>query len=191
MRLRGWQNHGGVGAAVTTTAAGGGGEARASSLFANLRPAWARTEARPSWRAMSDEGGGFQRRRGENAGEQKNSGDAGAGGEIVDKKQKMGIAFTCTVCETRVARFFTKLSYEKGVVIIKLEEKDGCTVRVPAIPSPYCHHTAYTHHTHAPNVKPAAGAAAETSKLVRTLLSCWSSSLVAACHHATPSHIWF
>jgi hypothetical protein len=158
LRLKGGQERG-AGVAAATAAAtagggggGGGGGARASFLLGSLRPAWARTAARTSWRAMSDEGGGFQRRRGENAGEQRNAGDSDAEGENVDKKQKMGIAFTCTVCETRVARFFTKNSYEKGVVIIKLEEKDGCTVRAPAIPSPCCRHTAYTDilPTHAP-----------------------------------------
>jgi len=33
------------------------------------------------------------------------------------------IEFTCTVCETRVAKTFTKQAYEKGVVIIRC---DGC-----------------------------------------------------------------
>lgn len=83
--------------------------------------------AGPSWppgvRSMS-EGGGFQKVRGENAGEKRPQ-ELGQ----VDKKAKMGIAFTCMACETRVTRFFAKHSYERGVVIIKLEEKDGCTVR--------------------------------------------------------------
>ncbi len=39
----------------------------------------------------------------------------------------MGIVFTCTTCEARVARTFTRRSYEKGVVIVRVEEKDGCT----------------------------------------------------------------
>ena len=43
------------------------------------------------------------------------------------KLAKMGIVFTCTVCESRVARTFTRRSYEKGVVIVRLEQKDGCT----------------------------------------------------------------
>jgi mitochondrial protein import protein ZIM17 len=44
----------------------------------------------------------------------------------VTKLAKMGIVFTCTKCESRVARIFTRRSYEKGVVIVRLEEKDGC-----------------------------------------------------------------
>lgn len=36
---------------------------------------------------------------------------------------KMQIIFTCTVCNTKNSRKFSKLSYEKGVVII---ECDGC-----------------------------------------------------------------
>lgn len=36
---------------------------------------------------------------------------------------KMRIVFTCTVCNTRNSRKFSKLSYEKGIVII---ECDGC-----------------------------------------------------------------
>lgn len=36
---------------------------------------------------------------------------------------KMQIMFTCTVCNTRNSRKFSKLSYEKGVVIV---ECDGC-----------------------------------------------------------------
>ncbi|NP_001280639.1 uncharacterized protein LOC103308295 [Acyrthosiphon pisum] len=37
---------------------------------------------------------------------------------------KMQINFTCTVCNTRNSRRFSKLSYEKGIVII---ECDGCS----------------------------------------------------------------
>ncbi|XP_015368624.1 PREDICTED: DNL-type zinc finger protein-like [Diuraphis noxia] len=36
---------------------------------------------------------------------------------------KMQISFTCTVCNTRNTRRFSKLSYEKGIVIV---ECDGC-----------------------------------------------------------------
>lgn len=36
---------------------------------------------------------------------------------------KMQITFTCTVCNTRNSRRFSKLSYEKGIVIV---ECDGC-----------------------------------------------------------------
>lgn len=36
---------------------------------------------------------------------------------------KMQIMFTCKVCNTRNKRMFSKLSYEKGIVII---ECDGC-----------------------------------------------------------------
>jgi hypothetical protein len=74
-------------------------------------------------RSMSTETGGFQRRPGENVGEQKK-------GPPIDPKAKMGVAFTCTVCNTRVARFFSKISYERGVVIIKVTEEDGCTVNL-------------------------------------------------------------
>lgn len=37
---------------------------------------------------------------------------------------KMQIVFTCTVCNTRNSRKFSKVSYEKGIVII---ECDGCS----------------------------------------------------------------
>jgi len=37
---------------------------------------------------------------------------------------KMQINFTCTVCNTRNSRRFSKLSYEKGIVIV---ECDGCS----------------------------------------------------------------
>lgn len=37
---------------------------------------------------------------------------------------KMQIAFTCTVCNTRNRRQFSKISYEKGIVIV---ECDGCS----------------------------------------------------------------
>lgn len=36
---------------------------------------------------------------------------------------KMQIIFTCTVCNTRNSRKFSKVSYEKGIVIV---ECDGC-----------------------------------------------------------------
>jgi len=36
---------------------------------------------------------------------------------------KMQISFTCTVCNTRNHRQFSKISYEKGIVIV---ECDGC-----------------------------------------------------------------
>lgn len=36
---------------------------------------------------------------------------------------KMQIIFTCTVCDTRNKRMFSKISYEKGIVIV---ECDGC-----------------------------------------------------------------
>jgi len=36
---------------------------------------------------------------------------------------KMQINFTCTVCNTKNSRRFSKLSYEKGIVIV---ECDGC-----------------------------------------------------------------
>eukprot|EP00903_Cladosiphon_okamuranus_P007151 g6944.t1 len=35
------------------------------------------------------------------------------------REEKMTIVFTCTVCETRTAKTFAKLSYEKGVVIAR------------------------------------------------------------------------
>ncbi|CAM9967322.1 unnamed protein product [Scytosiphon promiscuus] len=35
------------------------------------------------------------------------------------REEKMTIVFTCTVCETRTAKSFAKLSYEKGVVIAR------------------------------------------------------------------------
>jgi protein import protein ZIM17 len=38
----------------------------------------------------------------------------------------MEIQFTCNKCETRQAKRFTRLSYEKGVVIVKC---DGCGVQ--------------------------------------------------------------
>jgi len=38
-------------------------------------------------------------------------------------KGEMQIAFTCTVCNTRNHRQFSKISYEKGIVIV---ECDGC-----------------------------------------------------------------
>ena len=78
-------------------------------------------------RKLCDDSGGFQRARGENAGEQRHREALGA----IDPKAKMGMAFTCTLCETRVTRFFSRLSYERGVVIIKLEKEDGCTVDCP------------------------------------------------------------
>lgn len=37
---------------------------------------------------------------------------------------KMQIVFTCTVCNTRNSRRFSKVSYEKGIVIV---ECDGCS----------------------------------------------------------------
>lgn len=37
---------------------------------------------------------------------------------------KMQIVFTCTVCNTRNSRKFSKVSYEKGIVIV---ECDGCS----------------------------------------------------------------
>ncbi|XP_025204514.1 DNL-type zinc finger protein-like [Melanaphis sacchari] len=37
---------------------------------------------------------------------------------------KMQITFTCAVCNTRNTRRFSKLSYEKGIVIV---ECDGCS----------------------------------------------------------------
>jgi hypothetical protein len=33
--------------------------------------------------------------------------------------QKMAVVFTCTVCNTRSARQFTKKSYDEGVVLIR------------------------------------------------------------------------
>lgn len=66
--------------------------------------------------------GGFQKRPGENFGELQSR-------PKVDPSAKMGITFTCTACETRITRFFHKMSYERGVVIIKVEEEHGCTVR--------------------------------------------------------------
>ena len=42
------------------------------------------------------------------------------------KQAKMGIVFTCSTCETRVTRVFSKRSYEKGVVIVRVEKEDGC-----------------------------------------------------------------
>eukprot|EP00904_Undaria_pinnatifida_P008279 jgi/Undpi1/4581/HiC_scaffold_18.g07935.m1 len=35
------------------------------------------------------------------------------------REEKMTIVFTCTVCETRTAKTFAKLSYEKGVVVAR------------------------------------------------------------------------
>ncbi|CAB1098665.1 unnamed protein product [Ectocarpus sp. CCAP 1310/34] len=35
------------------------------------------------------------------------------------REEKMTIVFTCTVCETRTAKTFAKLSYEKGVVLAR------------------------------------------------------------------------
>ncbi|VVC24797.1 Zinc finger, DNL-type [Cinara cedri] len=41
-----------------------------------------------------------------------------------ETSKKMQIIFTCTVCNTRNSRKFSKISYEKGIVII---ECDGCS----------------------------------------------------------------
>jgi len=38
--------------------------------------------------------------------------------------EKMHISFTCTVCNTRNHRQFSKISYEKGIVIV---ECNGCS----------------------------------------------------------------
>ncbi|CAM9393448.1 unnamed protein product [Ectocarpus fasciculatus] len=35
------------------------------------------------------------------------------------REEKMTVVFTCTVCETRTAKTFAKLSYEKGVVLAR------------------------------------------------------------------------
>eukprot|EP01127_Copromyxa_protea_P018809 TRINITY_DN5999_c0_g1_i1.p1 TRINITY_DN5999_c0_g1~~TRINITY_DN5999_c0_g1_i1.p1 ORF type:complete len:173 (-),score=23.92 TRINITY_DN5999_c0_g1_i1:173-664(-) len=37
----------------------------------------------------------------------------------IDPERKLGILFTCTVCQTRSAKTFSYTSYTKGVVIIK------------------------------------------------------------------------
>ena len=47
-------------------------------------------------------------------------GRLGGGGEETSKKQaRMAITFTCTVCDERSTKTFTKHSYTKGVVLIK------------------------------------------------------------------------
>ena len=75
---------------------------------------------RPFHSTVTVKSDGFQRTPGLNAGE--------LGGTASESKlAKMGIVFTCTNCEARVARTFTRRSYEKGVVIVRVEEKDGCT----------------------------------------------------------------
>jgi hypothetical protein len=75
---------------------------------------------RPFHSTVTARSEGFQRTPGLNAGE--------LGGTASESKlAKMGIVFTCTNCETRVARTFTRRSYEKGVVLVRVEEKDGCT----------------------------------------------------------------
>ncbi|EKX38145.1 hypothetical protein GUITHDRAFT_77430 [Guillardia theta CCMP2712] len=38
----------------------------------------------------------------------------------------MQIVFTCNKCETRQSKIFTRMAYEKGVVIVKC---DGCGVQ--------------------------------------------------------------
>jgi hypothetical protein len=78
-------------------------------------------KANSSSRTLCSQSGGFQKQPGYNAGEKKT-------GPPIDPKAKMGVAFTCKDCNTRVARFFSKISYERGVVIIKVTEQDGCTV---------------------------------------------------------------
>lgn len=40
-----------------------------------------------------------------------------------ENRGKLQIVFTCTVCNTRNSRRFSKVSYEKGIVIV---ECDGC-----------------------------------------------------------------
>ncbi|EKX45024.1 hypothetical protein GUITHDRAFT_109069 [Guillardia theta CCMP2712] len=84
-----------------------------------------RTMSVKSLRRMHEAGGGFQRRPGENAGELRSS-QSSAEEDEEYKKARMAIAFTCKTCETRVFRSFSKRAYEKGVVIIRVEQKDGC-----------------------------------------------------------------
>mmetsp|Transcript_7388 Transcript_7388/g.18446 ORF Transcript_7388/g.18446 Transcript_7388/m.18446 type:complete len:226 (-) Transcript_7388:381-1058(-) len=45
---------------------------------------------------------------------------------IAKIRPKMGMIFTCNVCETRQTRQFSKLAYEKGIVIVKCK---GCEKR--------------------------------------------------------------
>ncbi|PAA79203.1 hypothetical protein BOX15_Mlig020231g2, partial [Macrostomum lignano] len=42
---------------------------------------------------------------------------------VQDAKRQMGIVFTCKVCSTRQARSFSRVAYDRGVVIIRC---DGC-----------------------------------------------------------------
>lgn len=44
----------------------------------------------------------------------------------IDLKERMGISFTCDVCDTRSARYFSRQSYEKGVVLVECK---GCNNR--------------------------------------------------------------
>jgi len=52
--------------------------------------------------------------------------DMGAGGGTaigqIDEQPRLAMQFTCTVCDTRSTKTFTKHSYEKGVVIIVCPE---------------------------------------------------------------------
>jgi hypothetical protein len=45
--------------------------------------------------------------------------DASSPTKLAAIQPRLAIAFTCKVCDERVTRTFNKLSYEKGVVIIK------------------------------------------------------------------------
>eukprot|EP00290_Baffinella_frigidus_P007162 CAMPEP_0180116384 /NCGR_PEP_ID=MMETSP0986-20121125/341_1 /TAXON_ID=697907 /ORGANISM="non described non described, Strain CCMP2293" /LENGTH=129 /DNA_ID=CAMNT_0022055157 /DNA_START=21 /DNA_END=410 /DNA_ORIENTATION=+ len=38
----------------------------------------------------------------------------------------MTIAFSCSTCEARVVRSFTKHAYTRGVVVARIDAKDGC-----------------------------------------------------------------
>eukprot|EP00286_Rhodomonas_abbreviata_P020190 CAMPEP_0181299850 /NCGR_PEP_ID=MMETSP1101-20121128/6572_1 /TAXON_ID=46948 /ORGANISM="Rhodomonas abbreviata, Strain Caron Lab Isolate" /LENGTH=202 /DNA_ID=CAMNT_0023405039 /DNA_START=57 /DNA_END=661 /DNA_ORIENTATION=- len=67
-------------------------------------------------------GGGFQKAPGQNVGETVH--DPGSG---PSPKERMAIVFSCVTCDARVTRTFTKRSYERGVVIVRVEKEDGCT----------------------------------------------------------------
>eukprot|EP00729_Bicosta_minor_P010980 gene10980-30043_t len=54
-------------------------------------------------------------------GRQQGAGGGTAIGQI-DEQPRLAMQFTCTVCDTRSTKTFTKHSYEKGVVIIVCPE---------------------------------------------------------------------
>jgi len=71
-------------------------------------------------RSMS---GGFQKAPGQNQGELDAAKEPDSGPAA---HEKMAIVFTCKTCEARVQRVFSKRSYERGVVIVRVEKEDGC-----------------------------------------------------------------